>query len=660
MSVFDISFCRSFLFTPGNRPERFVKGAASGADALILDLEDAVAGGDKDHARQTVVEHFRGDWRASLAPGQLCGLRVNNVFTSAGARDLEALIVSRIAPHFIVLPKVESAAEVELFARQLVGVQEGVQLMCAIETARGLEAAMAIASASPRVRSLGFGGADLAVDLRAELSWEPMFLGRARLVQAAAAAGTGLVDVPHVDLSDDAGMKRDTVRVKAMGFTGKLAIHPKQVKPIQDVFTPSRDEAARAAGIVAAFERSGGNVVEFQGKMVEGPIVKAQQRILALAERAGVPTDQPSVSAARAAPTLGEAGPFSAYFSVEPKRYVERFGLDFEDFAAGQRFKHRPGVTLTQQDNLDEALDTLNSAMIHYDAHYSAHTSWNKPLMVSTVTLQRVMGMGTKTFGKRRAIAEFKEIAMTAPVFGGDTLYAESEILSVDNGSDPDCGRVEAVSLGINAEGKVVARITHVSEIYRRGRHPDEREAKLKLTAAQGARFAHHRQTSDGALIEQFGFFFEDCEPGDTYVHYSRRTFHRDEAIEHAYRSFDLLPQYHDEHWIARHQGGRYRLPEYWIVGTVTALTTRTFGRVAANLGWYDIKLHAPVFAGDTVHAESTILEKRESKSRPNEGILNVETRAYNQDGAIVVSYKRNLLVYRRSADTPYAKAGYG
>jgi itaconyl-CoA hydratase len=654
----DISFCRSFLFTPGNRPERFAKGAATGADALILDLEDAVAAPDKDKARAAVIAHFRGDWRALLAAGQLCGLRVNNLHTPAGAKDLDALVTAGIVPDFIVIPKVESAPEVEVYVRQLAGPQAGIQFLCAIESARGLEAAMAIAAVHPRVRSLGFGGADLAVEFRAELTWEPMFMARARLVQAAAAAGIGLVDVPHINLADDAGMQRDTQRVKAMGFTGKLAIHPKQVKPIQDIFTPTSDEATRAAGIVAAFERSAGNVVEFDGKMVEGPIVKVQERILALARRAGVAIGS-APSPAAPLPGAEKPGPFSAYYAGGERRYVEQFGLDFEDFAAGQRFRHRPGVTVTQQDNLDEALDTLNSAMIHYDAHYSAQTTWKKPLMVSTVTLQRIIGMASKTFAKRRAIRSMQEIAMTAPVFGGDTLYAETDVLGVSAGSEPACGLVEVVSRGVNAEGKIVARVTYTVEVFRRGKHPDSARLARGLRHATEPRFAHHRELADGTLVEQFGFFFEDCTPGETYVHYSRRTFHRDEAIEHAYRSLDVAPQYHDERWIREHQEGRYRVAETWLISAATALSTRTFGRVVANLGWYDITLPNAVYAGDTVHAESTILEKRESKSRPNEGILNVETRAYNQHGELVVAYKRNLLVYKRNADTPYPKAGY-
>jgi len=281
----DLSHCRALLFTPGNRPDRFARAAATGADALILDLEDAVAAPAKDDARATVVAHFRGDFRAGLAPHQLKGLRVNNIHTSAGVRDLDALVSSGVAPDFVLLPKVESAFEVRLYARHLEGGQAGIALGCLIESARGLEAAMEIAQADPRVRVLAFGGVDLAADLRAELAWEPLLYGRSRLVQAAASAGLGLLDVPHLALDDEAALAAECARVKALGFTSKLAIHPKQVAPILAAFTPTAAEIDRAARMVAALEQAGGNAVEFEGKMLEGPVVKAAQRVLALARR---------------------------------------------------------------------------------------------------------------------------------------------------------------------------------------------------------------------------------------------------------------------------------------------------------------------------------------------------------------------------------------
>ena len=103
---------------------------------------------------------------------------------------------------------------------------------------------------------------------------------------------------------------------------------------------------------------------------------------------------------------------FTAYHRIGENRYQERYGLDFEDFVPGQRFRHRPGVTLSQQDNVDEALDTQNGAMLHYDAHYAAGTAWQRPLMVSTLTLQRLVGMTSKTYGRRRAILGFDDITM--------------------------------------------------------------------------------------------------------------------------------------------------------------------------------------------------------------------------------------------------------
>jgi (S)-citramalyl-CoA lyase len=265
----DVGACRVLLFTPGNRPDRFAKAAASGTDAVILDLEDAVSLADKDKARATLVEFFG-------QPQRGFGLRVNNIHTPAGVRDLDALVSSKIAPDFIVLPKVESAFEIRLYLRHL-----AIPLVATIESARGLEAAAEIAAADPQVRALAFGGADLAVDLRAELAWEPLLWGRGRVVQAAAAAGIAAIDVPHVALDDEAGLRAEAVRAKAMGYNAKLAIHPKQVAPILEVFTPSAAELERAAAIVAAYEAAGGNVVEYQGKMVEGPIVKSARRILA-------------------------------------------------------------------------------------------------------------------------------------------------------------------------------------------------------------------------------------------------------------------------------------------------------------------------------------------------------------------------------------------
>ncbi|MEM7405491.1 MAG: MaoC family dehydratase [Pseudomonadota bacterium] len=346
-----------------------------------------------------------------------------------------------------------------------------------------------------------------------------------------------------------------------------------------------------------------------------------------------------------------------AYTRVAEQRYRERFGLDFEDFVPGQLFRHRPGVTLSQQDNVDESLDTLNAAMVHYDGNYAAQTTWGRELMVSTVTLQRLVGMSSKTFGRKHAVSGFTEIAMTGPVFGGDTLYAESEILAVDAAADARMGEVTVCCRGINQDEREVARVTYRVDVWRRGQHPEERHGRSEDAAEP--RFLAHRTDDDGALLEQVGLFFEDCLPGETFMHWPSRTMLRDEGLQHAWRSLELAPQYHDLDWVERYGDGEFRFTEAWIIAAGTAMTTRTFGRVVANLGWTDIALVAPVRAGDTLSSESTILDARESKSRLNEGILGVETRCYNQRAELVMSYQRRLLVYKRGAKTPYAAAGY-
>jgi itaconyl-CoA hydratase len=167
---------------------------------------------------------------------------------------------------------------------------------------------------------------------------------------------------------------------------------------------------------------------------------------------------------------------FTSHVKVAENRYRERYGLDFEEFAVGQIFKHRPGLTISQQDNMEESLDTLNQAMLHFDAHYAAQTEWQKPLVVSTLTLQRLIGMTWKTFGKKVRIMGWADISMTHPVFGGDTLYAETEIKDKQGiADDPSCGRLTVVTRGINQEGAVVCSMEYDLLVYKREHVPFEK-----------------------------------------------------------------------------------------------------------------------------------------------------------------------------------------
>lgn len=187
---------------------------------------------------------------------------------------------------------------------------------------------------------------------------------------------------------------------------------------------------------------------------------------------------------------------FTAYVSTGEKRFRERFGLDFEQFAVGQKFQHRPGLTLSQQDSRDECLDTLNSQMLHFDEQFAAHTEWKKCLMDSTLTMKVIMGMTWKTFAKRTKLLGFDEITLTKPLFGGDTIYAESEILEqadwpvevryqeagsaapmvpkvledIQPGqSDRRVGRLKVCTQGIDQRGGSVAKLIYDVLIARAG-----------------------------------------------------------------------------------------------------------------------------------------------------------------------------------------------
>lgn len=161
-----------------------------------------------------------------------------------------------------------------------------------------------------------------------------------------------------------------------------------------------------------------------------------------------------------------------AFRPVGPDRIRENFGLGFEQFEPGQLFHHRPGITITQHDNANEAFATHNQAMIHYDHHYASKTEFERPLVVSTLTLQRAIGLAWKTFGRRKRIVAFRSISLLAPVFGGDTLYARSRILETSRGDDADCGSVVSETFLANERSMDVANIVWEALIYLQDRGP--------------------------------------------------------------------------------------------------------------------------------------------------------------------------------------------
>jgi itaconyl-CoA hydratase len=344
-----------------------------------------------------------------------------------------------------------------------------------------------------------------------------------------------------------------------------------------------------------------------------------------------------------------------AYVYAGRNRYRECFGLSFEDLHEGMRIRHRPGIDVSQQDNRDDAVDLVNNAQLHFDSHYAAQTEWKKPLGVSTMTVQRLLGMISRSWYRRRAILGIDSIAMTHPVFGGDTLYVESTVTALEAGADPDVGIVSLAIDGFNQDNVTFSKIACRLEVYRQGQHPED---QVDEGPAEEERFRSHHVDSQGALVEQTGLVFEDLREGETFIHWPGRTITFEESRLHALRSLEINPRWHDAAYLKKHQAITPAVFEPLVLGFVTALTTRTLGRVVANLGWTGIELPRPVKPGETIYAESTIGPVRGSHSRPTQGIAKVETRAFVESGDLVCRYQRALLVYRRGAG-PFQAAGY-
>jgi len=229
---------RSWLFTPATRPDRFDKAAASGADVSIIDLEDSVAATDKADARRTALAHLTQPAHGS------CGraLRVNGLETRFGLADLQALLESSASPDYLVLPKTESAAHLQILDRLLAEAGKATRLVALIESARGLAAVEEIAASTPRLEALLFGAADMSADLGAATAWAPLAYARSRIVEACVLAGVLAIDSPFFDISDDVGLEHAARRAVAEGFAGKAAIHPRQIPVINAAFTPEQSE----------------------------------------------------------------------------------------------------------------------------------------------------------------------------------------------------------------------------------------------------------------------------------------------------------------------------------------------------------------------------------------------------------------------------------
>jgi (S)-citramalyl-CoA lyase len=274
---------RNLLFVPGTRPDRLPKALAAGPDMVTVDLEDAVIPPQKDAARAPAMALFSVPRKDGIERV----VRINGLRTPFGLKDLVAVVEHPSPPDAIMLPKVESADEVAIAAAVLERAARPVGLHVIIESNRGLEAAFPIAGAARSLRSLLFGAVDMAAELGATQSFTAMLYARSRVVHAAASHGLDAIDVPWLDLADEAGLLEECRQVQELGFTGKAAIHPKQLAPINAVFTPGPDRIAYARKVIEAFETSADGLVVLDGKLIEAPVVRSARRTLAIAAATG-------------------------------------------------------------------------------------------------------------------------------------------------------------------------------------------------------------------------------------------------------------------------------------------------------------------------------------------------------------------------------------
>ncbi|MGI9419857.1 MAG: HpcH/HpaI aldolase/citrate lyase family protein [Geminicoccaceae bacterium] len=273
---------RSFIFSPGLRPDMFPKALASGADIVCVELEDGIAPKDKDDARRSALALFE---QPQADDGAERMVRINCLRSAFGLADVQAVLTSETPPPALMLPKVMTPDEIVSLDDLLTERDLDTRLHVIIETNAGLEAAYDIAHASSRIDALLFGGVDMAAELRCKNAWEPLLYARSRVVHAAAAAGIDVIDVPYLDLEDPDGMVHEATLARDLGFSGKGAIHPKQIAALNAVFTPDEATIERARRIVRTFEEADTGLVVIDGKLIEKPVLREMRRLIAIADR---------------------------------------------------------------------------------------------------------------------------------------------------------------------------------------------------------------------------------------------------------------------------------------------------------------------------------------------------------------------------------------
>ena len=268
---------RSFIFTPPLKINMFDKAVKSGVDIVCLELEDGIAPSDKSIARQNalkIINKKKGYNNIEIL------IRINSIREIFGLLDITAILNNKMQPDGLLVPKIKSPEELKILDNLFTEKKLNTKFHAIIETNSGLEKANEIAASTNRLEALFFGAVDMSAELRCQNSWGNLLYARSKVVHAAASKQLDVIDVPFLDLDNLKKMKEEATNSKNLGFTGKGAIHPKQIKILNNVFTPTLQELKKAKKIISLFEKSSSGLVLYEGKLIEKPVLREMYRVV--------------------------------------------------------------------------------------------------------------------------------------------------------------------------------------------------------------------------------------------------------------------------------------------------------------------------------------------------------------------------------------------